>query len=149
MTETPILTGQDIGQAHLATRAVLERLLAQTGLDFGASVTLNAAAGNDPPLRRADLIARVVHGLKIEESAAVAVLTDLLDQGLVALTPPTAADPEVTLTPAGQARFQQVREGIGQITQRLYGGLPNDDLAAAHRVLTAVTDRANAELELA
>jgi hypothetical protein len=148
MTETPILTGQDIGQAHFATRAVLERLLAQAGLDFGASVTLNAAEGNDSPLRRADLIARVVHGLKIEEPAAGAVLTALLDQGLVALTPPTATDPQVTLTPAGKARFQQVRDGIGQITQRLYGGLPTDDLAAAHRVLTTVTARANAELDL-
>jgi DNA-binding MarR family transcriptional regulator len=144
MTDTPILNGQDIGQAHYATRAVLEQLLARIGLEFQGSVVLNVIAGTGSPLERSELIARVVHGLKIDEPAARAVLTDLIDQGLLSASPD--ADPEIALTSAGTSCFQQVRDGIAQISQRLYGGLPADDLAAAQRVLTAVTGRANAEL---
>jgi hypothetical protein len=48
--------------------------------------------------------------------------------------------------PAGSARFSEIRDGIAQITGRLYGGFPAADLAVAHRVLAAVTERANAVL---
>jgi DNA-binding MarR family transcriptional regulator len=145
MTETPILSGQDIGQAHYATRAVLERLLAGTGLEFGAWVTLNLVGGSDPALDESDVLARVVHGLKVDETTARSAVSELVDRGLITRTAPTA-NPKITLTPAGSARRQQALDGLAQITQRLYGGLPPEDLAAAHRVLSTVTSRANAEL---
>jgi hypothetical protein len=50
------------------------------------------------------------------------------------------------LTRAGTARFEQIRRGIGQVSQRLYGGPPESDLAIVHRVLATVTGRAHAEL---
>jgi hypothetical protein len=52
----------------------------------------------------------------------------------------------VVLTAAGAARFAEIQGGISEITARLYGGLPEADLATAHRVLATVTERANAEL---
>ena len=55
-------------------------------------------------------------------------------------------DSRVGLTDAGQARYQQIRTAIGDITARLYGDLPADDLATTGRVLTTITARANAEL---
>jgi hypothetical protein len=55
-------------------------------------------------------------------------------------------DGDVTLTPAGTARFEEIRDGIAEITRRLYGGIPTEDLVVARRVLAAVTERANAEL---
>jgi DNA-binding MarR family transcriptional regulator len=146
MTETPTLNGQDIGQAHKATRAVLERLLDTTGLGFDAWVTLNVVGSSDSTLNENDLLARVVHGLKVDDASARSALGELVDQQLVSRVPPAASNPQVTLTPAGSARWQQMREAIAQITERLYGGLPADDLATAHRVLTTVTGRANAEL---
>jgi hypothetical protein len=47
MTQPSTLTGQDIGQAEKATRAVLDRLLTQTGTGFHGWVLLNrlSAAG--------------------------------------------------------------------------------------------------------
>ena len=48
--------------------------------------------------------------------------------------------------PPARPAFEQIQGGIGQVTQRLYGGLPESDLAIAHRVLATVTERANAEL---
>jgi hypothetical protein len=146
MTETRTLTGQDIGQAHKATQAVLNRLLARTGVEFEAWVTINLIGSNESPLRRDELVARVVHGLKIDEWTARGFLTDVVDHGLVSLMPVGAADPEITLTPAGITLFHEVRDGIAQITRRLYSDIPSDDLAAAHRVLAVVTGRANAEL---
>ena len=52
----------------------------------------------------------------------------------------------MALTAAGAARFGQIQDAIGQVTARLYGDLPEADLATAHRVLATVTERANAEL---
>jgi DNA-binding MarR family transcriptional regulator len=91
-------------------------------------------------------VGRVVHGLKIDESAVHAALAELVDQDLVSPVPGGASDPQITLTPAGSTRFQQVGDGIRRITHRIYGGLPAEDLATAHRVLATVTERANAEL---
>jgi DNA-binding MarR family transcriptional regulator len=146
MTDTPTLTGQDIGQAEKATRAVLDRLLAETGTDFYGWVILNVLETSGSALDQDELVGRVAYGLKIDESTVHTALADLVDQGLIGRTPSAATSPEITLTPAGNTRFHQVRDGIGQLTQRLYGGLPTEDLATAHRVLAAVTERANAEL---
>jgi len=71
---------------------------------------------------------------------------ELVRQGLVLQASAATINPELSLTPAGTGRFQQVQDGIKQITQRLYRDLPPEDLATAHRVLATVTERANAEL---
>jgi DNA-binding MarR family transcriptional regulator len=109
-------------------------------------VTLNVVGSSDSTLDENDLLARVVHGLKVDEPTARSALGELVGQQLVSRVPPAVTNPQITLTPAGAARWQQIREAIAQITERLYGGLPAHDLAAAHRVLTTVTGRANSEL---
>jgi len=141
MTQT--LTGQDIGQASYAVRAVLDRVLERTGTGFRPWVAVNVLGSNGSQLDEGDLLARIVHGLKITEPEAREVLADVLDQGLAERSAAT----QLSLTPAGTTRFQQLTAAITQITERLYGGLPADELAAAHRMLTAVTARANAELD--
>jgi DNA-binding MarR family transcriptional regulator len=55
----------------------------------------------------------------------------------------------VKATPAGQELHTRVRAVIAQITERLWGDLPADDLAATARVLSAVLARADAELAAA
>lgn len=146
MTQTPILTGQDIGQASRATRAVLDRLLADTGTGFNNWVTLSLLGDHGPNVDEDRLVGRVVQGLRVDEPVVRDVLTQLLDQGLVERTSP-ASGPQISLTSAGADRVHQIKSGIGQITERLYGGLPAEDLAVAHRMLAAVTARANAELD--
>jgi hypothetical protein len=116
----PTLNGQVIGQAHFATRALLDRVLAQTGTTFEESVALNLVAN---------------HGDLTLTTAKV--LADLRTQGLL-------SDDE--LTDEGRARFAHISAGIADIAARLYGDLPADDLAIAGRVLATVTARARAEL---
>jgi hypothetical protein len=50
MSDTPTLTGQDIGQAERATRAVFDRFLAETGTTFDQWVTLNVLAAAESPV---------------------------------------------------------------------------------------------------
>jgi hypothetical protein len=133
------LNGQIIGQAERATRTLLERRLRGTGLAFEEWVALNrvhAGAGD----RRA-LLAGLVGGLKIGDDAARAAIDGVIGAGLAA-----ADGDRLRLTAVGQERFDAVTREIAAITTRLYGDVPADDLAVAGRVLTLVTERANAEL---
>ena len=52
----------------------------------------------------------------------------------------------VTVTGAAQQLHSRIRAAIAEITQRLWGDLPAEDLATAGRVLAIITERANAEL---
>ncbi|MEU6014208.1 hypothetical protein ABZ826_09135 [Streptomyces sp. NPDC047515] len=144
MSATPSVNGQIIGQAHYATRAVLERLLATTGTTFHQSVALNATADHGAAKERAGLVDRMTGTLKIDAEVAETVLAELAAAGLVEEVPGDTA--RIALTAAGRERQEAHRAGIAEITARLYGDLPTADLAAAGRVLTEVTARANAVL---
>lgn len=146
MTQTPTLNGQDIGQAEHATRAVLDRLLARTGIQFHGWVIINQLAAGGGTLGEDDLTGRITHGLKIGEDAVHLAAAALAWQELISREPAAAGGTQVALTPAGIARFEQIQGSLGQVIQRLYGGLAEADLAIAHRVLATVTERANAEL---
>jgi hypothetical protein len=138
---TRSLTGQDIGQAQAATRAVLDRLLAETGTDFVEWVVVNLLGGNQSRLDCAELVARAVNGLKVAPERVATAIDVLADRDLC-----TEADGSVALTADGETLYRRVRAGIGQITERLYGGIPTEDLQTAQRVLATVTERANTKL---
>jgi hypothetical protein len=137
------LNGQVIGQAHAATRAVLERMLASTGTSFESWLLLNQIGSAAAAAEEGEVVRAVAHGLKADEQVVRAALAALVDADLVEHVP---AGPTLALTPAGAERFQRIGAGIAAITERLYGDLPAEDLATAGRVLGAVTDRANQEL---
>jgi hypothetical protein len=109
-------------------------------------VILNQLAAAGGTLGEDDLTGRITHGLKIGADVVHAAAAELAWPGLISRAPAAAGGTQVALTPAGTARFEQIQGGIGQVTQLLYGGLPEADLAIAHRVLATVTERANAEL---
>ncbi|MFD3652824.1 MarR family winged helix-turn-helix transcriptional regulator [Streptomyces sp. NPDC058620] len=144
MSSTVTVNGQIIGQAHYATRAVLERLLAESGTTFHQCVALNATAENGGTTERAALVARMTGTLRIDRATADTVLTELTSAGLLEEAP--GDDSRLVFTEAGRERQTDIRTGSAAISARLYAGLPADELAAAGRVLTAVTARANAEL---
>jgi DNA-binding MarR family transcriptional regulator len=144
MSTTPTLNGQVIGQAHYATRAVLEGLLARTGTTFHQSVALNVTADSGATIDNDQLISRMTGTLKIDGSAALATIAELTASELLEPLPGEAS--RVRLTDAGQALNHQIRTALNEITARLYGDLPTDDLATAGRLLTVITTRANAEL---
>jgi DNA-binding MarR family transcriptional regulator len=143
---TTTLTGQTIGQAHYATRAVLEQFLAGSGLPFDRSVVLNLLGQEGPVVAEAVVVSRVTSGLKVDAAAVAVILADLIQRGLLERTSSDGAA-HLGLTASGTATFEHLSDGLAGITARLYGGLPEADLAVAGRVLVAVTERANAELD--
>jgi hypothetical protein len=60
-----------------------------------------------------------------------------------------SGEPSIQLTDAGRTRYRQVREQVDAITGRVFGDLPDADLATAGRVLAVVTARASAEIAAA
>jgi hypothetical protein len=144
MSTTPTVNGQVIGQAHYATRAVLEGLLARTGTTFHQSVALNATADSGAAVDRTQLITRMTGTLKIAEPVALATIAELTVSELMETLP--GDDTRLRLTDAGQTLNREIRTAVGELTARLYADLAADDLATAGRVLTLVTARANAEL---
>jgi DNA-binding MarR family transcriptional regulator len=140
-TPAPIVNGRDIGFAHYAGRAVLESVLARHGATFQQLVTLRLVAVADGPVERAGLVEEVVQSLKIAPADVETVVEELVGRGLVA-----AEGSSVRITGAGQDLYDTTGVETGEISVRIYAGIPADDPAAAGRVLARVTERANAEL---
>jgi hypothetical protein len=140
VTTTPTLNGQVIGLAHYATRAVFLRRLATVDTTFEQSIVLNLLAASGGTLTRGEIVEGATFSLKVDPEVVLEAIEQLAGRGTVA-----AAD-EVSLTDAGQALNARIRGWVGELTERLYGDLPADDLAVAARILTTLTERANAEL---
>ncbi|MGW7197807.1 hypothetical protein [Streptomyces chryseus] len=144
MSATPNVNGQVIGQAHYATRAVLERYLARTGTTFHQSVALNVAADSGAGVDRGHLVSRMTGSLKIDDATALATIGELTGAALVEAVP--GDECRIRLTDAGRELHRSIRTEVGEITARLYDGFAPDELAVAGRLLTVLTARANAEL---
>jgi DNA-binding MarR family transcriptional regulator len=144
MSTDPTLTPQIIGQAEKTLNAILFRLLAGPGLTEAQWITLTLNAAGGGTTSRGQLVAQVAHGLKVSEARAREHLASLVAAQLVQ-DPGDDAGP-VRFTAAGTGVFGQLRGAVTEITQRLWSGLPAEDLATAGRVLSIITERASAEL---
>ena len=120
-----------------------------SGLDFVGWTTLNQLGSGPSALDERVLLDRVTAGLKIAQPQARAALTVLIERGLIAQhlieTKPTVSR-QLSMTHAGSVVFDRITVTIADIVERLYGGLPAEDLAVTQRLLATVTARANAEL---
>jgi DNA-binding MarR family transcriptional regulator len=144
MSTNPTFTPQIIGQAEKTLNAILYRLLAGPGLTEAQWITLtmiDAGGGATGPGR---LVAQVAHGLKTSEAQAQEHLASLVAAQLVQDSGDDAGP--VRLTAAGTQVFGQIQAAVTEVIQRLWGDLPAEDLATAGRVLSIVTERADAEL---
>ncbi|MGC5310692.1 MarR family winged helix-turn-helix transcriptional regulator [Micromonospora zamorensis] len=145
MSTVPTLNGQVIGQAHYATRALLERAIGPLGVTFNQVVALHALAQG--PVERAHLTQRVTSTLKIDEPAVRQVVDQLVDAGLAQVDGPSGGDErQLALTDTGRATQRSVVAAVADLSARLYADIPSDEAGTAARVLTLVTERANAEL---
>jgi hypothetical protein len=142
VTPTPTFSAPLLGQTEKTLNAILDRLLAGTGLTEPLWVTLAVASGEAAD--RNELVARVIGALKVSEAEAQARISALA-AAQVLQVPETDGSP-VTLTDVGTQLQRSIRAAVTQITQRLWGDLPADDLATAGRVLSIILERANAEL---
>lgn len=137
----PTFSGQDIGMAAAATRALLDGLLARAGTDFPAWVALRRLA-QPGPAPTVDELRRDLANLLTADATTVALVVERL-----AARGWTVQDgPAVTLSPEGVAFHQGLVDETVQLTGELYRGIDTADLAAAKRVLGEVAQRANARL---
>ncbi|UIX28975.1 MarR family winged helix-turn-helix transcriptional regulator [Streptomyces sp. GQFP] len=138
---SPALNPRVIALAHYAARAVLENVLARHGVTFQQSVTLRLAVVADGPVDREHLVGEVVDALKIDKADAHTVVDELVEGGLL-----TAESALLTVTDAGRELYRATSAETAPYSARIYAGIPDGDLAVAGRVLSLITERANAEL---
>jgi len=129
-----------IGQTEKALDAILVRELDGTGLSAAGWVILKLAEGAGGRLGRQDLVDLGMAQAKFTADKATAAIGNALSLGLL-----EADRGEVVLTPAARALQGRVVGTTDAIRNRLWGDLPEADLAAAGRVLSTALSRANAE----
>jgi hypothetical protein len=139
MPDYPALSTQVIGQAESALGALLEPLLASGEITFHDWLVLNVAAAAGGSIDRGQLAARISGARNVDPAAIETAIAELAAAGLV-----TAQGP-VAFTDAGRETYHRIRGAVERITTRLFD-FPPEDLAAAGRVLSIVTARANALL---
>ncbi|MDH6139543.1 DNA-binding MarR family transcriptional regulator [Kitasatospora sp. GP30] len=93
---------------------------------------------------RDELVADVTGSLKTDGSVVLGVIAELAAAKLLEADP--SQESRLQLTDAGRELYERTSAETAEITARLYDGIPVEDLAVAGRVLTLITDRANAEL---
>ena len=141
---TTTLSPKLIGQTEKTLNAILQRIVGDrvSEPEWVALVVLSGAADDQ---RAGDATAIVAGALKLEPEQAAGIVSSLGLRGLLE----TSADGAARITTAGRELLGEVRSRTEQVTQRLWGDLPADELAVAANVLTAVLERAERELAAA
>ncbi|MFF8727113.1 MarR family transcriptional regulator [Streptomyces sp. NPDC015171] len=142
-TTAPLLDARVIGLAHYAGRALLEGVLARRGATFHQNVTLRLVVTAGGTVDRDQLAADVNGSLKAGDSAVRGVIEELTAAELLEQDPAEAS--RIRITDAGRELYESAAAETAGISARLYAGISTEDLAVAGRVLTLITDRANAE----
>ncbi|MBK6017353.1 MarR family winged helix-turn-helix transcriptional regulator [Streptomyces sp. MBT53] len=138
---TPPADARMLGLAHYAARAVLESVLVRHGVGFQQQITLRPVAVAAGPVDRGQLAADTAAALKVDEDSAQGTIDELITAGLLG-----ADASDVRITDAGRELFERITKETSAASARIWGDLPEEDLLAAGRVLSLVTERANAEL---
>jgi len=83
------------------------------------------------------------HGVTFQQSVMLrlAVVAELVGGGLL-----TADSTLLTVTDTGRELYRTTSAETAPFSARVYAGIPAEDLAVAGRVLSLITERANAEL---
>ncbi|MER6414269.1 MarR family transcriptional regulator [Streptomyces humidus] len=143
-TYTPAVDGRIIALAHYAARALLEGVLTRHDVTFHQNVVLRAVMLAGESTGRDELVADVTGSLKAGPSLVRDVIGELTAARLLEEDP--AQPSQLRLTDAGRRLYESTAAETAEISARLYAGVPAADLAVAGRVLTLVTQRADAEL---
>jgi hypothetical protein len=142
MSPQPTFGTALLGQTEKTLNAILNRQLAGTGVTEPQWVALTLAVIGGESVDRAQLVSRVTGALKIAPADANERIRELASAGLLDLSDDSTA----AVTDAGREFYARTRTTVIEITDRLWGDLPPQDLETAGRVLATVLERANAEL---
>lgn len=143
MATSSTLSPQIIGQTERALGALMNRVLTATGGTFPEWVALTITVGGGAGDRER-LIERLAEALGVDAWAASAIVSELIESGLLRMMP--GPGQQLSLTEHGHARYGRIRAAIDDVNGRLFGDATDEDLATAGRVLSLVTARACAEL---
>ncbi|MEU9478951.1 MarR family transcriptional regulator [Streptomyces sp. NPDC048191] len=141
-TTAPLVDPRTIALAHYAARAVLERVLASHGTTFQQNVILRLAAVADGPVERTALVDGATGALKVDAADAHATVEELITAGLLTATDASRLE----ITDNGRELYGRAAAETAPVTARIYAGISEEDRAVTGRVLTLITERANAEL---
>lgn len=136
---------QLVGQTENAFGAILDRELAGTSLSRHGWVALTVAVMAGGVVPREQFTGRVAGALKLSAAAADDQLAELVAAHLLKSTR-SDADSFVEVTDEGRELHARIRSAVSDVTERLWGDLPETDLTVAARVLNTILERANAEL---
>jgi hypothetical protein len=139
MSSYPPLSTQVIGQAESALGALLEPLLAAAGITFQQWLVLTVTAASGGRADRGQLVARISGARKVDGTAVESAIAELAAAGLTTAVGPLA------LTDSGRDVYQRIRGAVEELNAELFA-FPPEDLATAGRVLSVVTERADAVL---
>jgi hypothetical protein len=143
MSTTSTFGTQLIGQTEKTLNKILDRLLTGSDLDERAWVTLSLAVRSSDPIERDGFVTHVATATQFSESDVQETIAGLLAAQL--LQAPDAGSP-IGVTAAGRQLHARIRASVAEITERLWGDLPAEELEIAGRVLSTVLARANREL---
>lgn len=128
-----------IGQTEKTLNAILERLLVGSGVSepqWVALVTIRRAPAWSTEMGDVAATLKITHS-----EVAAKVIAPLRAAGLVG-----EADGGLTLTSEGTEFVDDIRRRVAEITERLWGDIPQADLDTAASVLSLVGERAHDEL---
>ena len=154
MSSYPPLNTQVIGQTESALGALLEPLLADAGITFQQWLVLTVTTASGGRADRGQLVARIAGARKTDPAEVESAIAELAAAGLattelatteLATTELATATGPLALTDSGQDAYQRIRGAIDELNAELFA-FPPEDLATAGRVLSIVTERANAVL---
>lgn len=143
MPTYPTVSTRVIGQTERSLGAILDRQLAGTGLTEPQWLILTLAVTSGGTLDRAQFTRQVSGALKIGEAEAAALIAAMLAAQQLE---PASSGSALAVSAAARKLHSEIRSIIAEITERLWGDLPAEDLATAGRVLSIITERASAEL---
>lgn len=141
MPAYPLASTQVIGQTESALGAIMDPILAETGTTFQQWLVLTVIAGNGGTAELGALVGRITNARKVEADVVQAAVRELAAIGFV-----TESADGIALTADGRQRHGQIRDRLTGVTGRLFADFSAADLETAGRVLTIITERANAEL---
>lgn len=132
------LTGQHIGQAANATRAILDAVLAKEQTPFPTWIALRTLDTRGAFESRGAFEAALAEGLALVPATVPALVGELLSQDLVAHD----AAGRIALSESGRARYDHLNGLVTAAAARIYGDLDREQMAVAARLLDQVTERA-------
>jgi hypothetical protein len=140
MATDTAFTPQVLGETEKALNAILYRELTAVSLTEHQWITLRLTVAAGGEISRAQLVGRLGGALKVGVTDAEACVQELGAAGLLE----SSAEGGVAVTEAGAQLHARVRSAVNEITQRLWGDLPETDLETTGRTLTTILARANA-----